>query len=149
MRNELEIGRAWSLSICASLLLAKASETLKKDDAFYKQKNKQLLNQLIESNNGVLRANDRLKNLIDAPQFTQEVKEANNEDALEVGDLSLNLTLEQEVMSRFMFLFVTSTNSTIHNLDLVLSNLSQNRRLYTQEEVDYLIKQKEKQYAEI
>jgi len=115
------------LAVIASLLIDLASKHLKKDNIFYKYKNKKLLNELIDSNKEVLKNIDKLRKLIGEGYF-------NNIEEKDV--IEDNFNTEEKVFFNFIKLFYESDETKLIELNMFLDNLIKGKRLYTQEEYD-------------
>lgn len=124
--------KAIGLSFIASFLINKAAETLKQDNYFYKQKNKNLLNQLVESNLPILNV---------ARQVTDgthpNLKDLSEEN---VEETKLELDEELLLLTLFCEIYFRSSMARVVDLQIMLCEIAKGNHVYTDTEVKAILR---------
>jgi hypothetical protein len=129
-----------TLCVIAALLIENGSRYLKKDNIFYKGNVKRMLNNLVDENATIIYNIEKLKNLIQQDDFVKQVSDEIKEE-VDSEILLDGLNMEQRIFFNLINHFYHCDNSGLFHLDMYLDNIANNRKLYTQEEVDILLKQ--------
>lgn len=119
-----------------SYLLEYVGHVLKKDNIFYSQRNKQLLNQLLKQNEPFLKQ-------------AELVRQAEHPDLEAVKDnpmvnpeiLTEELDTQVNIIIHFVEVFLSASPDELVDLDIILSNLKERKKVFTQTEVDLLLSQ--------
>jgi hypothetical protein len=138
--------KALQMVAFCSIFISYAAEMLKKDTKWFRHKNKQLLLQLINENVETIKQYENSKALLfQDPDVKlnlelhhkaitgQEInydKEAIEED----------LNIIQELFAIFLEIYLKTAPYQLINLSIILRNFRDGKRIYTQEEVDNLLK---------
>ncbi len=124
--------KALTKILIASYLTNEASKDLVKDFFIYKQKNKRLLNELVESN----------KDVYNLCVKTIEGKNQLNiiEDEQEIEYTSNQLQDKLSLIDTFCKLYSILSEAGIVDLDILLNNVLQDKKVYTEEEVKAILK---------
>ena len=124
--------KALTKILIASYLTNEASKDLVKDFFIYKQKNKRLLNELVESN----------KDVYNLCVKTIEGKNQLNiiEDEQEIEYTSNQLQDKLSLIDTFCKLYSILSEAGIVDLDILLNNVLQDKKVYTEEEVKSILK---------
>lgn len=124
--------KALTKILIASYLTNEASKDLVKDFFIYKQKNKRLLNELVESN----------KDIYNLCVKTIEGKNQLNiiEDEQEIEYTSNQLQDKLSLIDTFCKLYSILSEAGIVDLDILLNNVLQDKKVYTEEEVKAILK---------
>ena len=128
--------KAHEVNIVAAYLMEWSSTILKGDSDFYRYKSKQLLNQLIESNQPVLNACEDLRLL-------RHKNLVNISSDYGVDSISEEMDTSFELVTDFVSLYLTSSPVALTDLWIFQKSLLNGQRLYTQSDVDDLLKSQE------
>lgn len=124
------------VAMLTSYLLEYVGHVLKKDNIFYSQRNKQLLNQLLKQNEPFLKQ-------------AELVRQAEHPDLEAVKDnpmvnpeiLTEELDTQVNIIIHFVEVFLSASPDELVDLDIILSNLKERKKVFTQTEVDLLLSQ--------
>lgn len=124
------------VAMLTSYLLEYVGHVLKKDNIFYSQRNKQLLNQLLKQNEPFLKQ-------------AELVRRAEHPDLEAVKDnpmvnpeiLTEELDTQVNIIIHFVEVFLSASPDELVDLDIILSNLKERKKVFTQTEVDLLLSQ--------
>ena len=124
-----------------------AGEILKKDKGFYKQKNKMLLNNLLDNNLDVIRRSEKTEALVlNNPKIKRNLelhyKEITGESIVYDTDSAVeDLNLMQEMFGIFLEIYLTTSTVDLVTFFIQLRAIRNKERLYTEEELLWFTEQ--------
>lgn len=127
--------RAYGVSLITSYLHDFISKVFKSDNKFYKKKNKYYIDGLVEHNKDMLRRTEALRTLRDP-----ELKKYPS-DGITTDNLSDELESQYQPIIDFVYIYLHSGYAQLTDFGLILKNLREGKKVYTQEEVKYLLHQ--------
>lgn len=132
-RKELDrIGKGMGLAMAASIFLEKAGSILKEDKLVYKQKVKLLLNNLLKENLSLIQGRELLYNLISTKETLDDsAKVLGYTPEKDVVEDAFHT--EQDLMAKMVNIYLNiSTDEELYNSWVVINELFEKRRVYTQ-----------------
>ena len=138
MTENRKIEKGLSLSLVAYLLLEQASTVLREDGKYYRAKTKILLNSLIQNILPVILNIKNLRRLILPKETLKKIeKEYKLEIESDIIDDELNSC--KNIFVNLASMYIMADTSKIYELEKITTNLVENKKLYTQEDVLYMI----------
>ena len=133
-------GKGIGLLLSALSFIEIGGKILKEDTKFYRKKNKQLLNTLIESNSELIKERDLLFNLIQSDMVIEESSKILDYELDKEGIVDL-YTTEQKLLSNFIFLYLSLKSDTdLIDTFIITEELRKGNKVYTQVELDDKLK---------
>lgn len=121
-------------------------DILKQDNRFYKQKNKQLLKQLLENNTALLLQYKKVQNLLFKSDETKKVYEdLYFKETGEPLDYDKNIVLEdfdliENIFRLFFRNYLTASDNDLIILFQALNNIKNKEKLFTEKEIEIFSK---------
>lgn len=118
-----------------------AGEILKKDKGFYKQKNKMLLNALLDSNLEVIKKSEKTEALVlNNPKIKRNLefhyKQLTGETLVYDTDSAVeDLNMMQEMFGLFLEIYLTTSTVDLVKFFIQLRSIKNKEKLYTEEEL--------------
>jgi hypothetical protein len=120
-----------------------AGEILKKDNRFYKHKNKQLLNALLNNNLPIIKQSMHTEALVlNNPNIKANLekhyKDITGEDIVyDTDSVVEDLNIMQEMFGVFLEIYLTSSTPALVEFFIQLRSIRDKERLYTEEELKW------------
>jgi hypothetical protein len=130
----------FTIACLSAIYMDMAGRMLKEDSRFYKQKNKQMLNDLMNANQSILFEIEMVhKFMDDNPQYIEAFAKERGDSEIEVECLHEAINIQRRIAGNFAGALLNSDDNKIFELDLYLENLVNGKKLYTEEELNYYI----------
>jgi hypothetical protein len=120
-----------------------AGEILKKDKRFYKQKNKQLLNALLDNNINIIKESKHTEALVmNNPKIKANLemhyREITGEDIVYETDSAVeDLNLMQEMFGTFLEIYLSRDTVSLVEFFIQLRSIRDKEKLYTEQELKW------------
>lgn len=120
-----------------------AGEILKKDKRFYKHKNKQILNALLDNNIDIIKENANtealvMKNPNIKANLEKHYKDITGEDIIYDTDSAVeDLNIMQEMFGVFLEIYLTRDTVSLVEFFIQLRSIRDKERLYTEDELKW------------
>lgn len=120
-----------------------AGEVLKKDKRFYKQKNKQLLNALLNNNIQIIKESEHtealvMKNPKIKANLEMHYKQITGEDIVYETDSAVeDLNMMQEMFGIFLEIYLSRDTVSLVKFFIQLQSIRDNEKLYTEQELKW------------
>ena len=124
-----------------------AGEILKKDKGFYKQKNKMLLNNLLDSNIEVIKRSEKTEALVmNHPKIKRNLelhyKEITGENIVYDTDSAVeDLNMMQEMFGLFLEIYLSTSTVDLVKFFIQLRSIRNKEKLYTEQELLWFTEQ--------
>ena len=143
-KKELDkFGKGVGLLIAACTFIEIGGDIVKENHKFYKKKNKQLLNNLINSNLDLIEQRELLFNLLSSEKVLQESSKILNYE-LDKESIEDLYTTEQKLLSNFIYLYLNLKSDTeLIDTFIITEELRKGKKVYTQVELNDKLKQYE------
>lgn len=138
-------GKGIGLILASSFLMEEAGKILKSDSSWYKYENKQLLNNLLIKNHDLIMKEKNLVNLLQNEEVLESTKKLINDNTLETEDILSALTVEKKIFINFIYLFLSGTDQSLQNLDILLEAMKNRLQLFTENDLFHVLKDFSKQ----
>ncbi len=139
MSKEQKQEKGIALALIAYLLLEQAGSVLKEDGKYYKGKTKMLLNNLLQDSNGVFLNIKNLRRLI-LPKETIKKVELQLNQEIEQDVMEEELDTSKRIFVNLASLYIMGGANKMYDLERITSNLLENKRVFTQDEVEDVVK---------
>lgn len=145
MTEDTKKEKGIALSLIAYLLLEQAGSVLKEDGKYYKGKTKKLLNNLLEDSMSIFLNIKNLRRLM-LPEET--LKKVEKEFNLEIDEeiMEEELDTSKKIFINLASLYITANDGKIYDLERITSNLVQNKKVFTQDEMLDVLKTYNKKF---
>ena len=144
MSKEQKQEKGIALALIAYLLLEQAGSVLKEDGKYYKGKTKMLLNNLLQDSNGIFLNIKNLRRLILSKETIQKVEKQLNQE-IEQEVMEEELDTSKRIFVNLASLYIMKGVDKMYDLERITSNLLENKRVFTQDEVVDVLKKYNKQ----
>ena len=144
MTKEEKQEKGIALALIAYLLLEQAGSVLKEDGKYYKGKTKMLLNNLLQDSNGIFLNIKNLRRLILSKETIQKVEKQLNQE-IEQEVMEEELDTSKRIFVNLASLYIMKGVDKMYDLERITSNLLENKRVFTQDEVVDVLKKYNKQ----
>ena len=144
MTGEQKQEKGIALALIAYLLLEQAGSVLKEDGKYYKGKTKMLLNNLLQDSNGIFLNIKNLRRLILSKETIQKVEKQLNQE-IEQEVMEEELDTSKRIFVNLASLYIMKGVDKMYDLERITSNLLENKRVFTQDEVVDVLKKYNKQ----
>lgn len=131
---------AYGHAMIASWLLEYCGRIFQKDNKFYKQANKTLVKKLLDNNAEIFTNVEKVRSLTHPDinkEWAKKKLESLDLDA-EVVDEEIGLQLE--LIGNFVSLYLNASPAELFDFWLIVQNIKAGKKVYTQEEVDDLLR---------
>lgn len=147
MSKELDKkGKSIGLLLAAISFIEVGGKLLKEDNKFYSKKNKQLLNNLIDSNLNLVKERDLLFNLLSSEKVLQESSKILNYE-LDKEIIEDLYTTEQKLLSNFIYLYLNlKSDSALIDTFIITEELRKGNKVYTQIELNDILKNEKRRF---
>ena len=139
MTKEEKQEKGIALALIAYLLLEQAGSVLKEDGKYYKGKTKMLLNNLLQDSNGIFLNIKNLRRLILSKETIQKVEKQLNQE-IEQEVMEEELDTSKRIFVNLASLYIMKGVDKMYDLERITSNLLENKRVFTQDEVEDVVK---------
>ena len=144
MTEDTKKEKGIALSLIAYLLLEQAGSVLKEDGKYYKGKTKMLLNNLLQDSSGIFLNIKNLRRLILSKETIQKVEKQLNQE-IEQEVMEEELDTSKRIFVNLASLYIMGGADKMYDLERITSNLLENKRVFTQDEVVDFLKKYNKQ----
>ena len=144
MTKEEKQEKGIALALIAYLLLEQAGSVLKEDGKYYKGKTKMLLNNLLQDSNGIFLNIKNLRRLILSKETIRKVEQQLNQE-IEQEVMEEELDTSKRIFVNLASLYIMKGVDKMYDLERITSNLLENKRVFTQDEVVDVLKKYNKQ----
>ena len=139
MTGEQKQEKGIALALIAYLLLEQAGSVLKEDGKYYKGKTKMLLNNLLQDSSGIFLNIKNLRRLILSKETIQKVEKQLNQE-IEQEVMEEELDTSKRIFVNLASLYIMGGTDKMYDLERITSNLLENKRVFTQDEVEDVVK---------
>lgn len=139
MTGEQKQEKGIALALIAYLLLEQAGSVLKEDGKYYKGKTKMLLNNLLQDSSGIFLNIKNLRRLILSKETIQKVEKQLNQE-IEQEVMEEELDTSKRIFVNLASLYIMGGADKMYDLERITSNLLENKRVFTQDEVEDVVK---------
>lgn len=124
--------RSMGVSLICNFLLNKCCKEISTESAIYHQKLKRLSNQVIDLTQSTINKSRSLQTIQNASNLLQK--------DLDLEDIDDEIESNAAILELIWDIMLQTTPSKIFDLRMLLENVKNNRRLYTEEEMKLAIK---------
>ncbi|PRY38487.1 hypothetical protein CLV58_109214 [Spirosoma oryzae] len=128
--------KAYGVAVLCSYLLDYVSRMFKTDNQFYTKRNRFLIRELVEANKPILAQAEQIRTLTHPKLVDLADDNRANTDAV-----TEEIDTEFEIFRNFSQIYLQSSPVELTDLWIILNNLLQGKKVYTQDEVDSLLAQ--------
>ena len=139
MSKEQKQEKGIALALIAYLLLEQAGSVLKEDGKYYKGKTKMILNNLLQDSNGIFLNIKNLRRLILPKETIRKVEQQLNQE-IEQEVMEEELDTSKRIFVNLASLYIMGGANKMYDLERITSNLLENKRVFTQDEVEDVVK---------
>lgn len=137
-KYSISVERGLGCAVLGVILLDIASKAIKQENKFIPYNLRNWMRGFNQIAQPVLWEISKLKKLFVPVEKVQEInKELGYE--LEAENIENDLNVEQTLFSDFIFTYLNSNTNEIYNLSLIMENLKEKRKVYTEQEVEDVI----------
>lgn len=141
-------GKEYHILVMCSNLLEYVTQTMKKNNNFYKLKNKQILNTLIKANEKEALEYKRIREqLLESEEGIKAYQDVAKDKSIDLEVIADDLSLAQTILFLFVNVFYKSSDSEFVELYKNLNSINKGERLMNKKEQELFAKKLLKKYC--